>query len=282
MGIGPSAVVRDPPIPTWCSSRSTRAPGSSPTRARGARRDRRAPVVRGPLSGRPRRPRPDPGDRRRRGDRRRVRGRRSDARRTRGPVGRAQPVAVRARRRARRAAARPRGATGSRSSRAGSARRSWAVPAPSALRALAAAYAGLRGRAARPLRVRARVLRSATRPWKRAPRRRPSPGGRRCGRSASRATETEHYHRALWAALHGFVTLRSAGLDDPGREHRPQLHDDGRRVRRRADRAFRRRPPVELVIRVRSRPGIGTHRLPVGRHPAHLIRGAHRACGVST
>lgn len=26
------------------------------------------------------------------------------------------------------------------------------------------------------------------------------------------AAETEHYHRALWAALHGFVTLRSAGL----------------------------------------------------------------------
>lgn len=26
------------------------------------------------------------------------------------------------------------------------------------------------------------------------------------------AAETEHYHRALWAALHGFVTLRGAGL----------------------------------------------------------------------
>jgi AcrR family transcriptional regulator len=26
------------------------------------------------------------------------------------------------------------------------------------------------------------------------------------------AAETEHYHRAIWAALHGFVTLRSAGL----------------------------------------------------------------------
>jgi AcrR family transcriptional regulator len=26
------------------------------------------------------------------------------------------------------------------------------------------------------------------------------------------AVETEHYHRALWAALHGFVTLRAAGL----------------------------------------------------------------------
>jgi AcrR family transcriptional regulator len=25
-------------------------------------------------------------------------------------------------------------------------------------------------------------------------------------------TETEHYHRAIWAALHGFVTLRSEGL----------------------------------------------------------------------
>jgi AcrR family transcriptional regulator len=24
--------------------------------------------------------------------------------------------------------------------------------------------------------------------------------------------ETEHYHRAIWAALHGFVSLRSAGL----------------------------------------------------------------------
>jgi AcrR family transcriptional regulator len=26
------------------------------------------------------------------------------------------------------------------------------------------------------------------------------------------AVETEHYHRALWAALHGFVSLRGAGL----------------------------------------------------------------------
>jgi AcrR family transcriptional regulator len=26
------------------------------------------------------------------------------------------------------------------------------------------------------------------------------------------AAEIEHYHRAIWAALHGFVTLRSAGL----------------------------------------------------------------------
>ena len=26
------------------------------------------------------------------------------------------------------------------------------------------------------------------------------------------AAETEHYHRAIWAALHGFVTLRTAGL----------------------------------------------------------------------
>ena len=25
-------------------------------------------------------------------------------------------------------------------------------------------------------------------------------------------TEIEHFHRALWAALHGFVTLRAHGL----------------------------------------------------------------------
>jgi AcrR family transcriptional regulator len=80
-----------------------------------------------------------------------------------------------------------------------------------ALRALAAAYA--RFAAERPG-LYACALRAplgdseleasseaATAPWRAAL--------RSFGLSAA---ETEHYHRALWAALHGFVSLRGAGL----------------------------------------------------------------------
>jgi AcrR family transcriptional regulator len=80
-----------------------------------------------------------------------------------------------------------------------------------ALRALAAAYAGFA--ADRPglyaCALRAPLgdealeasTEAATAPWRATL--------RSFGLSA---VETEHYHRALWAALHGFVTLRGAGL----------------------------------------------------------------------
>jgi AcrR family transcriptional regulator len=80
-----------------------------------------------------------------------------------------------------------------------------------ALRALAAAYAGF---AAERPGLYASALRAplgdeeleasseaASEPWRATL--------RSFGLSA---VETEHYHRAIWAALHGFVTLREAGL----------------------------------------------------------------------
>jgi AcrR family transcriptional regulator len=70
---------------------------------------------------------------------------------------------------------------------------------------------GLRRRAAGP-RVRAPGHRSAARPGGERRGGVHSPGGRRCGRSACQRPRPSTTTCALWAALHGFVTLRGAGL----------------------------------------------------------------------
>ena len=48
------------------------------------------------------------------------------------------------------------------------------------------------------------------------------------------SVETEHYHRAIWAALHGFVTLRGAGLMTRTASTDRSFTTDDRCVRRRA------------------------------------------------